>query len=98
MERREKSKYIAVVRDPELGSYAYREVTDESGVLKNIDRLKKLGVKESNIDLLPVKDPKKISVLSIIGIACTVIDLALFVSDVVKKRKKKKNAAKEVQD
>lgn len=93
MERRENKRYIAIVRDRSIGSYGYRGVESEKGVMKNVEILKKKGIKEKDIDILPVKDtPKYEKVLMIAGIVCTLIDLGLTIRKAIVERKNKKKS------
>jgi len=98
MERKEDKKFIAVVKDPWKGSYAYRGVESEKGALKNVESLKEKGVPERNISLVPVKEPKSDTlgkVLMGLGIICTLIDLAVYIQK-LRKEKKKKNVGDKV--
>lgn len=90
MERREDKRYIAVVRDKVSGSYAFRGVATEKKVLKSVEVLKKRGIRERDIDILPVKEtPKLDKILMVAGIVCTFIDLGLTIRREWLKRKKK---------
>lgn len=85
MERRENSKFIAIVHDP-TGSYAYLGGAGKTRTLERIEGLKKQGIKESNISVYPVYGSKKsILPIAIIGVLGVVALLA---------RKKKKRAEK----
>lgn len=98
MERRENKKFIAIVKDPWKGSYAYRGVESEKGALKNVENLKESGVPERNISLVPVKEPKSDTlgkILTGLGIVCAIIDLAVYVQK-LRKEKKKKNVGDKV--
>jgi hypothetical protein len=93
MGRRENNKFIPVVRDRVNGSYAFRGVAGKKETIKNVESLRQMGIKEKDIDILPVKGTKlnKVSrYLKIAGIICTVIDLSLFLI----KRKKEKEKEK----
>ena len=93
MERRENKRFIPVVRDRVNGSYAFRGVGGEKETLKNIESLKRMGVKERDIDILPVKETRldKFSRgLKIAGIICTVIDISLYLIKIKREKDKKK--------
>lgn len=99
MERKENKKFIAVVKDPWKGSYAYRGVESEKGALKNVESLKEKGVPERNISLVPVKEAKSDTlgkILTGLGIICTFIDLAMYIQKEIKARKKKKDVGDKV--
>lgn len=98
MERKENKKFIAVVKDPWKGSYAYRGVESEKGALKNVESLKRSGVPERNISLVPVKEAKSDTlgkILTGLGIICTFIDLAVYIQK-LRREKKKKNVGDKV--
>ena len=97
MERKENKKLIAIVKDPWKGSYAFRGVVGEKEALKNVEALKKRGVPERNISLIPVKEPRMDKIgraLSIIGIACTFIDFGLYIKKEIMKKKRKSESKK----
>lgn len=99
MEKRENKKFIAVVKDPWKGSYAYRGVESEKGALKNVESLKESGVPERNISLVPVKEAKSDTlgkILAGLGIVCAIIDLAIYFQKLRADKKKKKNVAGKV--
>jgi hypothetical protein len=90
MERRENSKFIAIVHDP-AGSYAYLGGAGRTRTLERIEGLKKQGIKESSISVYPVLEPKK-TVLPVIIIS-SIIGIAAYLA-----RKKKKRAEKPTAD
>jgi len=93
MERRENKKFIPIVKDKVNGSYAYRGAAGEKETRKNIEILKKAGIRERDIDIVPVKETRKDKLargIQIAGIVCTVIDLSLYLIKLYKEKKKKK--------
>ena len=89
------NKYIAVVKDPNFGSYAYRGVDGKKETLKTVEYIKSRGIKEKDISVLPVldsKDTRLSNCLKVLGIVCSVLDIALYIYRERKKRKAKKES------